>query len=70
MRADSTLLGPKSLFVIDLVYFATAVARLVCPDLLGKCLSHFANHFFGPCTAEFATDWTKKRALKVPLNTA
>ena len=29
------ILGPKLFFVTGLVIFATAVARLVCPDLLG-----------------------------------
>ena len=29
------LLGPNLFFVTGLVIFATAVARLVCPDLLG-----------------------------------
>ena len=29
------VLGPKLFFVTGLVKFATAVARLVCPDLLG-----------------------------------
>ena len=29
------VLGPKLFFVTGLVMFATAVARLVCPDLLG-----------------------------------
>ena len=29
------LLGPKLIFVTGLVKIATAVARLVCPDLLG-----------------------------------
>ena len=29
------LLGPKLFFVTGLVIFVTAVARLVCPDLLG-----------------------------------
>ena len=33
MRPD--VLGPKIFFVTGLVIFATAVARLVCPDLLG-----------------------------------
>ena len=28
-------LGPKLIFVTGLVIFVTAVARLVCPDLLG-----------------------------------
>ena len=31
----STVLGPKLIFVTGLVIFVTAVARLVCPDLLG-----------------------------------
>ena len=30
-----SVLGPKLFFVTGLVIFATAVARLVCPDLLG-----------------------------------
>ena len=29
------ILGPKLFFVTGLVIFVTAVARLVCPDLLG-----------------------------------
>ena len=29
------VLGPKLIFVTGLVMFVTAVARLVCPDLLG-----------------------------------
>ena len=29
------LLGPKLIFVAGLVILVTAVARLVCPDLLG-----------------------------------
>ena len=29
------VLGPKLFFVTGLVIFVTAVARLVCPDLLG-----------------------------------
>ena len=29
------ILGPKIFFVTGLVIFATALARLVCPDLLG-----------------------------------
>ena len=37
------LLGPKLIFVTGLVKFVTAVAILVCPDMLGKCLSGFAN---------------------------
>ena len=32
---DTQVLGPKLFFVAGLVIFATAVARLVCPDLLG-----------------------------------
>ena len=44
------VLGPKLFFVTGLVIFATAVARLVCPDLLGKCLSRSANIYFGPGT--------------------
>ena len=31
----SHLLGPKLFFVTGLVIFVTAVARLVCPDMLG-----------------------------------
>ena len=31
----SSLLGPKLIFVTGFVKFVTAVARLVCPDLLG-----------------------------------
>ena len=42
------LLGPKLIFVTGLVNFVTAVARLVCPDLLGWCLSRSANIYFGP----------------------
>ena len=30
-----SVLGPKLIFVTGLVKFVTAVARLVCPDLLG-----------------------------------
>ena len=37
------VLGPELIFVIGLVKFVIAVARLVCPDLLGKCFSCFAN---------------------------
>ena len=32
---EREILGPKLFFVTGLVIFATAVARLVCPDLLG-----------------------------------
>ena len=42
------ILGPKLIFVSGLVIFVTAVARLVCPDLLGKCLSCSASIYFGP----------------------
>ena len=28
--------------------FVIAVATLVCPDLLGQCLSRYANIYFGP----------------------
>ena len=42
------LLGPKKFFVTGLVNFVTAVARLVCLDLLGWCLSRSANIYFGP----------------------
>ena len=42
------ILGPKLFFVRGLVIFVTAVARLVCLDLLGLCLSRFANINFGP----------------------
>ena len=42
------ILGPKLFFVTGLVIFVTAVARLVCPDLLGQCLSRSANNNFGP----------------------
>ena len=38
------------IFVTGLVKFVTAVARLVCLDLLGLCLSHFANINSGPST--------------------
>ena len=34
-RSRITVLGPKLFFVTGLVIFVTAVARLVCPDLLG-----------------------------------
>ena len=34
-KATTKVLGPKLFFVTDLVQFVTAVARLVCPDLLG-----------------------------------
>ena len=33
--AAIVLLGPKLFFVTGLVTFVTAVARLVCPDLIG-----------------------------------
>ena len=45
------VLGPKLIFVTDWVKFVTAVARLVCPDLLGWCLSCPANIYFGPCSS-------------------
>ena len=32
---EATVLGLKLFFVTGLVIFATAVARLLCPDLLG-----------------------------------
>ena len=32
---ETPVLGPKLIFVTGLVKFVTAVARLVCPDLLG-----------------------------------
>ena len=32
---SADVLGPKLIFVTGLVIFVTAVARLVCPDLLG-----------------------------------
>ena len=35
MDDTNHLLGPKLFFVTGLVIFITAVARLVCPDLLG-----------------------------------
>ena len=43
------VLGPKLICETGLVKFVTAVARLVFldADLLGKCLSHFANINFG-----------------------
>ena len=41
-------LGPKLIFVTGLEIFVTAVARLVCPDLHGKCLSRSANIYCGP----------------------
>ena len=41
----SLILGPELIFVTGFVKFVTAVARLVCPDLLG---SGFANINFGP----------------------
>ena len=34
-KAIYNLLGPKLFFPTGLVIFVTAVARLVCPDLLG-----------------------------------
>ena len=36
------------IFVTGLVKFVTAVARLVCLELLGYCLSLSANIYFGP----------------------
>ena len=42
--------------------FVTAVARLVFLNLLGWCLSHFANHFFGPCT--FMRDYVRDEMHK------
>ena len=47
-RTKLLILGPKLIFVTGLVTFVTAVARLVCPDLLGYCLSRFENINFGP----------------------
>ena len=34
-KKAAEVLGPKLLFVTGLAIFVTAVARLVCPDLLG-----------------------------------
>ena len=34
-QGPNGILGPKLIFVTGLVTFVTAVARLVCPDLLG-----------------------------------
>ena len=42
------ILGPELIFVTGLVKCVTAVARLVCLDLLGQCLSCFASNNFGP----------------------
>ena len=44
------ILGPNLIFVCGLVKFFPAPARLVCPDLLGWCLSRSANINFGPST--------------------
>ena len=34
LKTHDYILGPKLIFVTGLVKFVTAVARLVCPDLL------------------------------------
>ena len=48
-----TVLGPKLIFITGLVIFVTAVARIVCPDLLKQCLSRLAKINFGPSIPEF-----------------
>ena len=42
------ILGLKLIFVTGLEKFDTAVARVICPYLLGPCLSCFENIYFGP----------------------
>ena len=56
---------PKKWLVGGLVKFVTAVARLVCLNLLGQCLSHFANHFFGPCIGKKSINGVKKDGSRI-----
>ena len=42
------LLGPELIFVTGVVTFVNAVARLICPDLLGWCSLIFTNIYSGP----------------------
>ena len=47
-ESNVRVLGPKLILETGLVKFVTAAAGLVCPDLLGLCLSRSANIYFGP----------------------